>query len=732
SFLGVTLSDDEASAGERIAQHPSVIGLDAETDIPLLLQFLGIDSPDTAALSRDSRMRHSRLRQIVGHMIKQRSNEPYIIVFEDLHWLDSASAEFVAAIVQATFGTRTMLVVNFRQSYTAEWMEGPYYEQIPLGELDTAHTTALVTQLVGNHPELCWVTKRIIARCAGNPFFAEELVRSLTERGVFRGEIGNLRLGPKSDEDHLPASVQAIIGARVDGLAAQEKTVVHIAAIIGKEFPLSVIEEVANIPREQIEAIVDRLRDAQLIEPRFGSVDQEFFFRHPLMQEVAYSEQLRSRRSKLHAAVAVALERQYSSKLDEFAALIAHHHEAAGKYAVAAVFSARAAVWIGSAASGQALQHWHKVRQLLSDQPHTDVLDTLRMRASGQIAMFGWRQGMTAEEARPFIDEALDWARKIDNSMMSLLLAADGRIAVASGYSADDYVARINEALAVEDDLGNEGRIATLNALLCHANWLAGFLSEALEANDRALGGVANIDTFDEQFLGLDVEQWMQGLRGRILVRLGRFDEAEHCLQQVLAIEQSLLDPAVQFIPHLTFVDLAYFCDDPVAAKEHAARIAEIAEKGQNPYLQAYALGCVGAARFVQKDFAGGIRKLTEGVRFARSAKAALEFEPEMLASLAACHYQAGDFIQAASVAHQAIDVAQRRTARLAECRASIIYASALCAAHGDKQQAEAQARFDRAEELIEITSASAFSEQLASARALSFVNSNTSSSQEG
>ncbi|MGH2541330.1 MAG: AAA family ATPase, partial [Ardenticatenaceae bacterium] len=539
SFLGVSLSDDDVSGGNRIAQHPAVVGLDEATDLPLLYQFLGISLPGREIRSRGSRTHQLRLRQIVGHLVKQKRTEPFVIVIEDLHWLDAGSAEFVSEIVQAICGTRTLLVVNFRQSYTAAWMDKPYYDQIPLGELDTAQITALVKQLIGNHLELRSVSERIVARCGGNPFFAEELVRSLAERGAISGELGDYGPGSRYDADLLPASVQAVIAARIDGLASQEKSIVHIAAIIGKEFPLSVIEEVTKIPREQIETIIDHLHYSHLIAPRLGSVDCEYFFRHPLLQEVAYNGQLKSRRSKLHAAVAVALERQYSSKLDEFAALVSHHYEAAGELAHAANYAARAAVWIGSAASAQALQHWHKVRELLSHQPHSVGSDTLRMRASGQIAMFGWREGMTAEEARPFIDEALKWARKIDNSMMSLLLAADGRIAVASGYPADDYVARIREALTIEGKRADMGRVATLNALLCHANWLAGFLNQALVANSRALRWVESIGTFDEQFLGLNVEQWMQSLRGRILVRLGRFGEAERHLHQLLTIEES-------------------------------------------------------------------------------------------------------------------------------------------------------------------------------------------------
>jgi len=729
-FLRVSPTEDEITARNRIAQHPAVVGLDLKTDLPLLYQFLGIEASSGPA-ARKSRARHSRLLHVVGHMVKQSGAQTSVIIIEDLHWLDIGSGEFITALVQSISGTRTMLVVNFRQSYTAPWMKQSHYEQMPLAELNFAQTTALVEKLLGRRPELRAISRRIVERCGGNPFFAEELVRSLAERGVICGESGDYRTGLTPDEDRLPATVQAVIGDRIDRLAEQEKTIIQIAAIIGKEFQLAVLEQIAGIETPQIEETLDRLNTAELIRSEFGPVDQ-FSFRHPLIQEVAYNAQLKSRRSSLHALVAIALENYHKPRLDEFAGLIAHHYESAGRPVEAANFAARAAVWIGSTNSAQAVQHWHKVRLLLKDQAHSPTNDMLRMRANGQIAMFGWREGMTAEEAKPFIAEALGWARKIDSSMISLLLAADGRISVASGGSADVYAARIKEGLAIENDQPNSGRTATLNALLCHAYWLGGSLKEALAANDLAARNISGLDDFGEQFLGLNVAQWMQALRGRILVRLGNSKEAERYLQEVLEIEQSLLDPAVQFIPHLAYVDLAYFRGDTSLAEEHASRIVQIAEKGRSPYLQVYALGCMGAAKTLGRDFSGGVRTLTDGLQFARTAKAALEFEPEIMASLADCHYQSGNFGQAIVVAREAIELARGRGARMAECRAAITCASALYGSHGLKGQADTRAMFARAEDLIRITGACVFSERMARERACVEIVTGTSAEQGG
>jgi adenylate cyclase len=163
---------------------------------------------------------------------------------------------------------------------------------------------------------------------------------------------------------------------------------------------------------------------------RSDSLDEPAYqFGHPLIQEVAYTTQLRSRRNRLHASVAQAIERLYTDRADEFAALVAHHLEEAGERGRAVFYAARAARWIGRTSSEQAIRLWHKVRVLLSDEPRLRANDALRIEASGQIAWVGWREGLTTDEARPFIQEALSWAREIDDSIIPLLLLVDGRIA---------------------------------------------------------------------------------------------------------------------------------------------------------------------------------------------------------------------------------------------------------------------------------------------------------------
>ncbi|HEV2549915.1 MAG TPA: adenylate/guanylate cyclase domain-containing protein, partial [Stellaceae bacterium] len=427
-FFRILPTDSIVAARARIAESISEFGSALDVDLPLLCEFLGLATDVVRPLQLPPKARHARLLEIVRHIVKQVGANTAVVIVEDLHWLDEASEDFVRTLVDAIDGTRIMLVLNYRPSYTAPWMSCPYYQQFSLAELSPSETDALVEELIGTAPELRDIRRRIADRSAGNVFFAEELVRSLAENCSLVGEVGNYRFGLRTSDGPLPPTVQAVIGARIDRLADTEKSILQISAVIGKEYPLTVLEDVAGDATEEIGTILDRLCESELLKHQLGADGHHYAFRHPLIQEVAYASQLKARRSSLHASVAQAMERHYKDRIDEFAALIAYHFEAAGQCLNAANYAKRAAMWVGSTNSAQAIKHWRKVRQLLQDQPRSSTNDNLRITASSQIAWLGWREGMTAESAKPYIEEALGWARETDDTMIPMLLFLDGRI----------------------------------------------------------------------------------------------------------------------------------------------------------------------------------------------------------------------------------------------------------------------------------------------------------------
>jgi adenylate cyclase len=717
TYFNVSPDDAPELAVKQVATCLAELGPAFEADLQLVCDFLGIKHGQGPPSWLNPKARNVRLLDIVRHMIRQRGALASVIIIEDLHWLDEASEEFVATLVDAVIQTKTVLVVNFRPAYFALWMRGPQYQQIELAELTPTDTDDLVDELLGRQQELTDIRRRIAERSGGNPFFAEELIRSLVEHLAIVGEQGEYKRGISGASDVLPPTVQAVIGARIDRLARIDRDLLHIAAIIGKEFQLAVLQSVTDLAPVEVETILLRLCAAEMLQPRSGQEGQGYSFRHPLIQEVAYSTQLRARRSVLHARVARAIEQFHPERIDEFAALLAHHFEKAGETDAAAEYAARAARWIGSTSPAQAIRHWHKVRSLKAGQSRSPEGDALRIAASSQIAWLGWREGMTSEEARPFIQEALEWAREIDDSMIPLLLFVEGRIAGASGGDADAYVSAVKEALALTGSRHGAGRVATLNASLSQAYGWAGLLREALTASDAALAGVPEVTDFEHQFLGYNVGHWIQSLRGRILVRLGRFEDARICFDHILAIDPALIDPTVQFIANLGYVDLAWCLGDAAMASEHAWRVVELAARQASPYLRAYSLACIGTAQGIAQSHKAAILSLGEGVKFVREVRVAMEIESEMLACIADSHLRSGDLAAAILKGREAIAVARDRNARLPECRATITLATALGATNDLEKLDEVAVLVDRADNLIGLTGAGIYRRLLEEAR---------------
>jgi adenylate cyclase len=587
-------------------------------------------------------------------------------------------------------------------------MQRSHYRQISMPPLSSSQASALLQDHLGNDASLILLTRNIVERAQGNPFFVEELINALVERGDFEGEKGSYRLKGGIGAIPLPTSVQAVVSARIDRLKTDEKQVLEVASVIGREISISILERVCGLVQSDLSHAVQNLRRSELLYdvPPF---DQRLLaFRHPLIQEVAYRSLLHARGRELHSKVAQAIESLFKDRLEERASLLAYHLEQAGENLKAAQQNMRAAVWIGANDPSQALRSWLKVRELLSDEPSSTSIDYLRMMACGQIVNFGWREGISSADAAIYFEEARRLALALgDVRANALIHAAYGRI-LANGGSADEYVQRIREAKAIADQ-GNDVSVQiTLKAVLCHALWLSGRLTESLQMNVEATNRANEIVKFDRQTLGFDIEVWLIALRGRTLVMLNRNEEARPFLDRILQLESSHVDPIHHVMPSMGYVDLAWAEGNIGLAQTHADRAFSLAVKSGNPYLRVYAQASRGLSHIVAARLDSAIEDLSEALRFARSRKAGLELEPRILADLANAYRLNGDIQNSFSIVNEALKVAIDRNARVPECLARIVHARLLLSGTSDQKIAGSH-ELERAHGLLRETGAMTF-----------------------
>jgi class 3 adenylate cyclase/tetratricopeptide (TPR) repeat protein/nucleoside-triphosphatase THEP1 len=700
-YLGIKAAEPTEEARRRVVERLRNIPAGNET-LPLVLDFLGLADAAYPTPNLDPVVRKTRLIDLVRNIARSGHGErATVVLIEDLHWIDTASAEFVEALADAVVDTKTMLLVNFRQEFAAPWMQRSHYRQISVARLDQTNADEFLRDLLGGDASLALVCRNIAERAQGNPFFIEELVHSLVERGDLEGERGAYRLTGGIDAIPLPATVEAVLAARIDRLEELAKQVLQSAAVIGREVPLAILERVTNLPSADIAEALWQLRRVELLH-ELPSHEQGHAFRHPLIQEVAYRSLLQERRRTLHGAVARAIEAQFKHRPEERSALLAYHLEQAGELLQAAQAHMRAAFWFGASDASQALRSWKKVRELLTGLPPSQLTDMLRMRACGQIMYFGWCEGISAEEAESYFEEAKRLALAAGNLRAhALILAGYGRILGARG-SADEYVAKIREAEALAKGSNDASLQVTLKAILCHALRLAGWVSEALPVNIEAMSHAHEIGVLDRQLLGFDVELWLTVMRGQILIMLGRVEEARPYLDRLL----SNVDH-VDFTHHVAsvaYVDLAWLEGDARLAEEHALRAFSIAIKSGSPYVRVHAQACRGLSHILAGRLDAAVEDLAEALSFARRRKTGLEIEARILADLANAYRLKRDFAAALHCATEAIDVAAARCARIPACLAHIVRADVLWATTGAIDRVDGDLR--EARDLIQKTGA--------------------------
>jgi adenylate cyclase len=679
-----------------------------------VLEFLGLADPISPPLKLDPKVRKQQLLEFVGFLARTSGREtPTVVLIEDLHWIDQASEEFVEALADAVVGTTTLLIVNFRPGFSAALTQRSHYRQINMPNLGAADAHVLLQDQLGDDPSLALLSRNIVERAQGNPFFLEELINVLVERGDFDGAKGAFRLKGGVETIPLPNTVQAVIAARVDRLDAAAKQLLETAAVIGREVPLSLLSQVAAMPELDLSRALSQLRQSELLY-EIPPFDQRVHaFRHPLIQEVTYRSLLSDRRRILHTAVAGAIAAMNTERGDEYASLLAYHLEQSGETLKAAQQHMRAAIWVGTHDPAQALRSWKKVRELLVDQPPAPPIDYLRMLACGQIVNFGWREGMSAEDAAPYFEEARRIAVGMNDARANALIhAAYGRI-LANGGSADEYVGKIREAEDLAVRAGDASVLTTLHSVLCHALRLSGRMSEALEVNAGALERVNDIVEADRQMLGFDIKVWLTAMRGHILVALGRMVEARPLLDSVLQIDEAQIDAIHSLIPSVAYVELGWATANPALVQQHADRALVLSNKSGNPYIRVYALACRGLAHLTGGRPGLAAEDLRAALQFARSRKAGLEMEGRILADLANAQRLAGDVDAALATVDEALRVTVAQHARCSQCLAHLVRGALLAT----RDPVASAVEFERADALIRETGAMIFEPLFASLR---------------
>ncbi len=445
--FGIAEQDTGAQIVARIRSRVAFLGEEAASVEALLRYLLAVDPGDPAVAAMDPVQRRTRIVAATQRLAAAGSRRrPVILVVEDAHWIDRASEEVLKSLSESLPGMAVLLIVTYRPVYQQPFGDRTYYWRIGLQPVEEGDAVRIVRATLGGAELPRELAVTIAAKAEGNPFFLEEIGRTLVETGAVRAKGGRLELVQAVSTISVPDTVQDVIAARLDRLAEPQKRTVQTASVIGREFALVLLRRVSDL-HDQLEQSLGELKRSELIYEKVGFGELEYVFKHALTQDVAYASLLQAERRRLHALIGVAIEDVYAGRLDERAEELAYHFT-------------RGEVW-------------------------DKVVHYARLAAERAAGFF------VDVKAVEFYELALDALARLPETAETARAGVDLRLGMRpplwrSG-KLDPLFERMKEAEALATRYGETGRLDAIFSFLVQYYWAKGEQEQALEYGRRCL-----------------------------------------------------------------------------------------------------------------------------------------------------------------------------------------------------------------------------------------------------
>ncbi len=413
-----------------------------EGDIAPILSLLDALPETDSFRLLDARDRKQRLLSAQTRLFMAQSEQgPLLLVFENLQWIDEESRAFLDALMSQLPRSRLLLVMNYRPEFEHDWDGREGFSEISLQPLAPPAARELLGTLLGQDRSLAPLHDLLIERSNGNPFFLEEIVRTLAETKAIVGELGAWRLVAKVDALHVPPTVQAVLAARIDRLTREEKLLLQQSSVIGTDVPLALLEAVTELPDEVARRTLRALQTAGFIHQTNLFPDLEYRFRHILTREVAYSTLLKEQRRSLHARAAVAIERLYGDRLASQLDELAVHAVRGELWEKAVAYNRQLGIRAQErAANPEAVSCFEEALRALARLPST------RATTEAEIDLRSALRPALLQLGR--LDEVLAISRQVEQ--LALLLGDEQRLARAYTYLINYHYLKGETALTID------------------------------------------------------------------------------------------------------------------------------------------------------------------------------------------------------------------------------------------------------------------------------------------
>jgi predicted ATPase len=650
-----------------------VLGLDRTLEDILLYLFtlLGIEEPPSPLQQMDPQIRRRRTFESLKKLFLRESlTQPLILIFEDLHWIDSETQGLLDVLSEGVASARVLLLVNYRPEYRHEWGSKTYYTQLRLAPFGKEEAEELLTALLGKDSGLKRLQPLILEKTEGTPFFMEEVVQTLAEEGVLRGERGRYRVEHVPTALHISPTVQGVLAARIDRLAPDEKALLQQLAVIGREFPVSLLRQVIAQSEEALYRLLASLQRKEFLyeQPAFPEV--AYLFKHALTQEVAYGTVLHDRRKALHERTAQALETLSRDNLDEHYSELAYHYTRSGNTVKAVEYLSLAGQQaVRRSANVEAITQFSAALELLKLLPDTSgriqqELDLQVALGPALIATKGW----AAPEVEKAYIRAQDLCQQVGETAQLF--------PVLWGLWVFYYVREeFRKAYELGERLLTLAQRAQDSALLLEAHMTLGVilhpLGEFISARTHLQQSIAFYDPQRHRaqaFLYGGTDPGMRGLAqiAWTLWMLGYPDQALKKMRAAVTLAQEISQPHSLAFALCFATELHQFRRDRQAAQEQAEANVVLSTEHGFPFWLARGTITLGWALAEQGQGEEGIAQMRQGLAGYQATGAKL-WRSYLFAVLAEAYGKVGQPTEGLAVIAEALNWTQGNEGRYCE-----------------------------------------------------------------
>jgi tetratricopeptide (TPR) repeat protein len=635
--------DDAQRIREKVAGRLLTLDESLAPTLPAFLTLLDVPVEDPHWQVLDPPQRRQRIMEALKRLLVCESQvQPVVMIVENLHWIDTETQAFLDSLVESLPAVRMLLLVTYRPEYRHGWGSKTYYTQLRLDPLPPLSANEFLQALLGDKVGARRAVPRqplmrlLIARTEGNPFFLEESVRTLVETGVLVGEPGAYRLAtyvgaaprgrprvgnhrglPLPIDIQVPATVQAVLGARIDRLPSEERSLLQSAAVVGRDVPLPLLQAIAERPEAALHRGLAHLQAAEFLYETRLFPAREYAFKHALTHEVAYGSLLQERRRALHARIVEALEAFAGERMAEHVERLAYHAVQGEVWDKALAYCRQAGARAAArSAYHQAVEYFEQALAALALLP----------------------------EHRDTLEPAIDLRCDLRNALW--LLGEFGQVF--------DYLCQA-ETLATA--LGDQGRLGRVSTYMAAYLWVMGDPDRALACGQRAL---AIAEALGDVALQVEANYRL----GQAYLAVGDYRRAMDFLGRNIS---SLTGPLLHErfgLPGLASVvsrsyqvwclaELGEFVEG-IARGEEAVRIAEAAD---HPFSLSNALFGVGFLYLRKGDLRNAVPTLERCLALCRHWNIAL-WSPRITSALGAAYALAGRLTEALPLLEQALELA--------------------------------------------------------------------------